>query len=102
MAPDPLNSRESMAFIFLQSFIKDGFPTPDPEKQIAVAFIYADAWLKFKNLQHPIEETEPVCPECHIPLAIISLASQDAPNAYAIVCSNTDCKMYGKQEYHER
>jgi hypothetical protein len=45
-----IEPRDSIAIVLLQQvMIPLGYPSPDPEKQIATAYLYADSILKIRG-----------------------------------------------------
>lgn len=41
--------RDGMAMFLLKDFILAGFPTPDPAKQVGMAFMYASLFVKISK-----------------------------------------------------
>ena len=78
------------ALHLLQSFIKDSFPTAEPEKQVATAFLYASLIVKFKEetKKHLVATDVALCPDCGGKLNLVDVGTLDRPNAKLIFCSN--------------
>jgi predicted nucleic-acid-binding Zn-ribbon protein len=91
------DSRDGVAMIFLKDFIRDGFPAPDPERQIVLAYMYADAMIKFKEMQRE-RELETRCKKCGNPELHSTLANTtEFPHQYILMC-----KKCGWQETFEK
>jgi hypothetical protein len=103
---DPLTDEEGLAYVFLKDFIKEGFPSPDPERQVALAHLYAQAWLKYKrDLAELLEKMPPrQCPKCQGELKQMDASTLDNPGAWQLICLNEKCRfvwpptMKGEQE----
>lgn len=82
----PFDSRDGVAMIFLKDFIRDGFPAPDPERQIVLAYMYADAMIKYKEMQHE-RELETKCPRCgNTELHSAPANTTEFPHQYILMC----------------
>lgn len=86
--------RDMIAYMFLKDFIKEGFPSSDPEKQVQVAYYYANLMCIYRetpfqsNPAQVEQPTEPVSSCCKAPLKAFNIGGLDAPGASMMVCSS--------------
>lgn len=78
--------RDAMAFFILKDFIRDGFPLPDPDKQVALAYLYADSIIRFKHAEQQMLAIGQICPKCGKNMERINVGTLDDPGQTLMVC----------------
>jgi len=94
MQNEQLSMVDVLAMQFLKDFIKENFPSPEPEKQVAVAYLYASLMTSYRQSreEHPMERLS--CPECgSSEMKCIDVSTLESPGATLIVCAKCGHRM---------
>lgn len=75
---------DDIAFELIKSFIREGFPSSDAEKQVEIAYLYANAISKYKEKPVPIPED--ICPKCQQQMSRVDASDFQHPGRFMWVC----------------